>query len=957
MSIGHHFLIIACICVSMMKMRYKFCSFLLYYLFISCVSAGAYTFRALTMDNGLSNFVVNSFYKDSIGFVWIGTDNCLDRFDGVVIKHYSFSGSDINKKRVLTIAESSAGQLWAGNSLGLWKLNREKDVLELFAPETIDCAVYSLCWDSSKNKLYVGTDKGLYIYFKDKIQHVVLQKNILSPGNHITGINIAKDGLVWLATWKGLCSYNPLNQNVIPYEFTIIHPDLNVFNKITRIGTTLYMGTINAGIVRFDISTSSFTKFVDVGCDIITDISSDGKERIYVATDGNGVHFLSHKKKSVIESIRYNPAGKSGIRSNSVYSLLVDREGIIWVGYYQAGLDYSLFQNNLFKVYSFPPYFDSRDLPVRTFIFRNTEKLIGTREGLYYIHEGKKLVKSFSKNVLRSNLIISLCYYKGDYYIGTYGGGVSVLNPATMSIRLLSNDKTLTKGHVFHFAEDADGKLWLATSGGLFTYDKDKDELKAYTNANSQLLSGNVYYVFFDSTKKGWIATESGMCIYDPTSQSIQSNVFPKDFFNHEKIKVIYEDSHHKLYFSPDKGNIYVSDPDMIKFSTLDMTKRFQGKIFMSIIEDSKGKYWFGCENGLLSMSGKEDSYHSFGFSDGIPDPVFSCDAAFQDAKGQLWFGNAKGLLLVNQSRVDNLKQCPYPVVITSFKINGSEVSVQDQKKAFESKQIKLSYNENNLMIRFANLSYTNPGTMVYEYKLEGFDKEWVILTGQNEALYSDIVPGDYQFRVRIQGNKESEAQLRIKVSSFFNLTFWIILIVTSLLLWIFGLRLINSFRNNVLHKYILTNQNQERSNETDANKSEEKYKNTRVDEKECKQICEKLYAYIDSEKPYTNPDLKIVDLAQALNCSSHSLSFIFNQYLTKNYYDLINEYRIKEFQRLIADENYSKYTLTALAERCGFSSRASFFRSFKKLTGITPNEYIRSIGKSIQDIDDESNA
>ena len=132
---------------------------------------------------------------------------------------------------------------------------------------------------------------------------------------------------------------------------------------------------------------------------------------------------------------------------------------------------------------------------------------------------------------------------------------------------------------------------------------------------------------------------------------------------------------------------------------------------------------------------------------------------------------------------------------------------------------------------------------------------------------------------------------------------------------------------------------------------SDEKYKTTKLSETECKQICEKLYAYIEKQKPFTNPELKIVDLSQAINCSSHSLSYIFNQYLTKNYYDFINEFRIKEFQRLIADENYSRYTLTALAEQCGFSSRASFFRSFKKLTGITPNEYIKSIGKNIRDI------
>ena len=135
---------------------------------------------------------------------------------------------------------------------------------------------------------------------------------------------------------------------------------------------------------------------------------------------------------------------------------------------------------------------------------------------------------------------------------------------------------------------------------------------------------------------------------------------------------------------------------------------------------------------------------------------------------------------------------------------------------------------------------------------------------------------------------------------------------------------------------------------------SGEKYKFSKITEEECENLGKMIHDYFEKEKPYTRTDLKLVDLAQALNCSSHTLSFIFNQYLTINYYDFINEYRIKEFKRLVSGSESSKYTLSALAEQCGFSSRASFFRSFKKLTGITPNEYIRSIGKNLHVIEGE---
>ena len=134
----------------------------------------------------------------------------------------------------------------------------------------------------------------------------------------------------------------------------------------------------------------------------------------------------------------------------------------------------------------------------------------------------------------------------------------------------------------------------------------------------------------------------------------------------------------------------------------------------------------------------------------------------------------------------------------------------------------------------------------------------------------------------------------------------------------------------------------------TASNKAlEEKYKTNKVNLEECKRLTERLESIMQTDKPYTNPDLKIADLAALIGTSAHTMSYLFNQYLNRNYYDYINDYRITEFKSLVEQDEYSKYTLSALAELCGFSSRASFFRYFKKATGITPNEYIRSIDKT----------
>lgn len=916
--------------------------------FLCLVGALPASFRALTMDNGLSNFVVTALFRDSVGFVWIGTDNSLDRFDGVGFRHYTFPGGDINKKRVRSIAETNTGEVYAGNGLGLWKVNKYSSELEQVFSEQIEGSVNALLWNPTDKQLYIGSDRGLYIYRAGKsLQFVALTQNALSGMNNVQGFTTDERGDLWITTLKGLCRYEIKTGKISGFDYTTDSSDQSNFSKLTRIGSTLYIATSRSGIIRFDRTTSAFSKYTDVGSDIITDISGDGSSTLYVATDGNGVHFINHQSGQIVRSIRYEPKQKSGIRSNSVYSLLVDRDGVIWVGFYQAGLDYSLMQNDLFTCYAFPPFFDSTDLPVRTFLIRENDKLIGTREGLYYIQESQRHVSVFDRTVLRSNLVLSLVYHKGDYYIGTYGGGVSVLPRQGRSVRPLSNQNTLLKGHVFHFEEDKKGSLWIATSGGLYRYKKEKNDLQLYNHTNSQLPVGNVYYVFFDSSGRGWIATEKGLFIYDPESNTIKSDVFPKGFFNKEIIKVIYEDSKGKLFFCPDKGNIYTSDRNMRNFSNLSMTRRFQGRIFLSVLEDKQHNYWFGSDHGLISMKGTTDTYHSFGFIDGIPDPVFTTDAAYQDEKGTLWFGNAKGLLFVNPAKIDETKQKTYPIQFTGFLVNGVEPDPEITSKVAHNNSLQLSYNQDNLKIGFVSLLFTNPATLVYEYKLEGYDQEWqVTAAGDHEVSYSDLKSGNYTFRVRVEGNKESEALLHITIRSFFSLTFWLIAGTTLLLLYFLASKLILLYKKLISKIYKLT------MSQTQEEKQDEKYKYTKVGEQECQQVCTRLYAYMDTGKPYIHPDLKLADLARELHTSTHTLSYIFNQHLNKTYYDFINEYRINEFKRLINDSDVARYTLSALAEQCGFSSRASFFRSFKKLTGITPNEYIRSLGKSINTSD-----
>lgn len=922
------------------------------------LQAQNYTFRNVVMSDGLSGLLVNAIYKDSEGFVWLGTDNCLDRFDGVKVRHYEFRGVDSGrKKRVNCITETADNQLWVGNGIGLWRLNRANGQLERIVPEKIDFAVNTLLPDG--DILYIGTEKGLFIQKDGQLLQVLTDRNMLAACNRIMDLCLNEDkSALWLATVQGLFSYSLKDGKIDSWHFQENVPEADYFRCLTRIGETLYLGTMSQGVVRFDMNKKSFSHTVSLDCDVISDISSDGKETVYIATDGNGVHFLSHKAQQVARCFCHDVSDKEGIRSNSIYSLLVDDRGAVWVGHFQAGLDYSLYQNGLFQTYAYPPLFNSANLSIRSFVNKGHEKVIGSRDGLYYINETTGVVKSFVKPVLTSDLILTICFYEGEYYIGTYGGGMMVLNPKTLSLKYFAQGgdiELFQKGHIFCVRPDEKGNLWIGTSQGLFCYNRQAKQIKHFTSANSQLPEGNVYEVSFDSTGKGWIATETGMCIYDPASQSIRSNVFPEGFVHRDKVRTIYEDDGRNLYFIREKGSLFISTLTMDRFRNRSVFSTLPDNSLMSIVEDNQGWLWVACNDGLLRIKEEGEEYDAFTFNDGVPGPTFTNGAAYKDEKGILWFGNTKGLIYVDPKRVDEVRGKVRPIVFTDILANGI---------SFTNPSLK--YNQNNLTFCFTDFAYGLPSALLYEYQLEGVDKDWKLLAAQNEVSYYGLSSGTYRFRVRLPGNEQSEAVCQVTVHPMVPWWGWAL----SVLLIVGIIAVIRYYVWNRMHRLLpspaqvvstpvenISRKEQVMEQpetiteqpgvipEQPSAATEEKYKTNRLTEEECKELHKKLVTYVEKEKPYINPDLKMGDLASALDTSSHSLSYLLNQYLNQSYYDFINEYRVTQFKKMVADSQYSRYTLTALAELCGFSSRASFFRSFKKSTGVTPNEYIRSIG------------
>ncbi len=279
-------------------------------------------------------------------------------------------------------------------------------------------------------------------------------------------------------------------------------------------------------------------------------------------------------------------------------------------------------------------------------------------------------------------------------------------------------------------------------------------------------------------------------------------------------------------------------------------------------------------------------------------------------------------------------------ISISDMKSNGASVGSGRIKSDRYKAEISLKKEESDLEINIANFNYCDPEFFEVEYYLEGVDKGWKITNGSTPVHLFNLPVGLSRIHLRLPGEPGSEQILTVRRAG--TLSVWYVLGAVLLLaagvVWIV-------FRNKSAVKKAVAQESQDDAVAAAvADPKKAAYRTTRLTDEECMRLYKKLEQLMKKERPYTSPDIKISDLAGMVDTTAHALSFLFNQYLAKSYYDYVNEYRVAEFKRIVTELDTSRYTLTALSQKCGFSSRASFFRHFKNITGITPAEYLKNI-------------
>lgn len=877
-------------------------------------------YYSITTSEGLPSNTIGAIKKDSSGFIWLGTGAGLCRFDGCEIKTYPvLAGDDI-----WSIEELDTDTLLIGTVSGFKYFSRKtNEVFVLDIPSTIVKAIKKI----DDRRFLAGTEAGLFLVDKHTPRQILLDSG-LSPCNHITSIIREDKDVYWFSTADGLGRIDVRTMKPVIYRMKDALSNTNFFICLTRIGNQIYLGSFNKGVFRFDMSDKKFTKVDGFEHNLIMTIEAQGNQ-LFVGTNGQGLKIMSLTDGS-IEIASHKEKIRNTINSNTITSFLYDN-GIQWVGTQFGGVSYTPSTKARFFCYSKNDFYTA-DYKVRSFyMFPDGNKLIGTRAGLFHVSEKDGTVRKYSlenhSSKLRSNIILFINKVDDKILIGTYGGGMHVFDEKTLQLGDLSEEEPFLYGCFFHFTQDKAGHLWIASQEGLYQSTADGHILKKYDTMNSLLTTNAVFYVYADSMDRLWIGTKFGLFLMDIKSGKLRTDCFGTPIT--DEVKCIIEDSHKDIWVCSRSG-LYRIGEDLQVADHFTKENLLPDDQVMSILEDRQGNYWIATCEEVVKYTPSENKHCTYQMQNEIDDLDFN-NAVVMFADSTVWWTNEGGLIYTSEKNISVTKKLAANPTITSCYVGDVEY---DFPYMDQSRGIVLPESGNSIRFKFSNLDYSLPNANVYEYRLEGYDKDWIKQNGVNEVTYKDLPSGKYVFKLRVpDGDVMTEQQTVVVVrkSYSFLIGLFLVAVLIAILIVYFSSKIWKLKRRMTNERIILS-----------TVKEQGKAKKTVLPEVKVNSLLDNLLSYMENEKPYLSAKLNISDVSMKLDCTEIELSQLLNNHLNVNFSNFINTYRVNEIKHRLNQDNLSKYTLKALSEQCGFSSKTTFYRVFKNVTGMTPLEYCK---------------
>ncbi|WP_316812167.1 two-component regulator propeller domain-containing protein [Pedobacter heparinus] len=747
-------------------MKLKACLFLVvFFLVTNTLRSQSYYFRHYQVENGLSNNTIGCSLQDQQGFLWFGTKDGLNRFNGYTFKTFQNDRDDptsIGSNFIISLYEDKYGVLWVGTDRGLFKYNT---ATESFSPvnaapaneirgiqmDNNDCL-----WFIVKNQLYKHDPK------KGDSKHY---EKLSSYG--ITSICMASDGNLWLSTYSGLViKLNTVsNTTAVCDVFPKSEPmESRWIQKLYDTGKgTLLIGTASHGMKIFDIQTLAYRDIPLYSSDntgvFVRDFVQHAANEYWIGTE-SGI-FIYNIKNNKLVNLKKDYNNPYSISDNAIYTFCRDKEGGIWTGTYFGGINYYPKQNTNFKKY-FPKY-GSNSISgnaIREICGdANGNLWIGTEDaGLNKLNPATGIFTHFNygstKNKISHTNIHGLLINGNELWVGTFHKGLDVLNINTgkVTAHYTAAKHFLSSDFVCDILKTQSGKIIIATDRGLCYFNAQKNNFEAIA-----AVPHNFYTRIYED-KEGtiWAGTYSeGLYYFNPRTKSKGSfkyNPADKSSLGGNRINWIFEDSNNALWITTE-GGLCRLDKQKGKFTNYTTKDGLPSNIIYTALEDATNNFWISTSKGLACFSPVSKKIITYTKINGLLNDQFNYDSAYKDATGRLYFGSVKGMISFHPAEFIKNTFLP-PVYITSFQVYNKELEINKKgsplkKSITNTDTITLKYDQSSFSIDFAALSYTAPEMTEYAYKLEGLDKDWTFLKTNRKVFFTELAAGTYVFKVK----------------------------------------------------------------------------------------------------------------------------------------------------------------------------------------------------------------
>jgi ligand-binding sensor domain-containing protein len=773
-------------------------------------------FDHLSVEEGLSQGNTAVVFQDRYGFIWIGSEDGLNLFDGytfTIFRNNPRDSTSISNNNVKWISEDKTGNIWLATLGGLNMYDRKNNQFRRFQYDSLNENSLSsnettFTFFDSKNRLWVSTGDGLNLYDSTihGFKHFFPQP---SKTNSIAGKtirNIIEDHRhrLWFATDGGVCMLNDEGNSFTTYAHDPTNQQTisnnNVISLFEDKDFNLWIGTFDNGLNKMNMQSMSITRFhhnpedpSTIGNNYIYAIRQDKSGTLWLATDGALSKFNGD---GTFTNYRKVEGDETTLSSSIVTGVYFDKDERMWVSTRFGGIN--VYDKGKFGF----PHVRHLNHDAHSITNNTVTNYAEDAQGNLYISMDGGGVNRLdretghylpvAKGSFSNDKVLAIEFdSRGGLWAGNWAAGLHYYDPKTNKTKHYLNDPadptSLSDNNIFDILRDKRGNIWIATYGkGLNRYNPSTDNFTRYThdpNIANSIPPSPLGFLFEDKQGMIWIATErDGLIIMDPTKETFQfiRATGKPGGISSNAIFVVFEDSKSRIWVGTDGGGLNLYNPKTKIFKAYRTNDGLPNDAVLGILEDGQHNLWLSTNKGLSRFNPEKEVFKNFTASDGLQGNQFTRWSFYKTSRNELIFGGTNGFNIFDPSNIKDNPTKP-PVYITDFRLFNKPVAVGENEILKENilftKELTLTYQENIFSFEFTALNYRQPEKNQYRYLMEGFQDEWIDAGNERKVSYTNLSPGEYIFRVKASNNdglwNEEGVAVKITIVPPFWKTWW----------------------------------------------------------------------------------------------------------------------------------------------------------------------------------------